>query len=202
MLYNHTMINPLKDMKITQPFWNDIINGKPYYSRLFKMKWHDWIDARAKTPQEIYAVCDWEIKCHSVSEWRPYGNYIDLIWEWFLFRYAHLSEMMEQWKVKKWDIIWKTGNSWKSSWPHLHFGCYEYKDWILNKWNWYFWAIDPMKVLQFKKTSMTDFTKILKEESPELLDLVKDYSDDSVLTVWQAKALILLLIWRTKKQNQ
>jgi nitrogen regulatory protein PII-like uncharacterized protein len=40
-----------------------------------------------------------------------------------------------------------------------------------------------MKVLQFKKTSMTDFTKILKEESPELLDLVKDYSDDSVLTV-------------------
>jgi hypothetical protein len=31
---------------------------------------------------------------------------------------------------------------------------------------------------------------------------VKDYSDDSVLTVWQAKALILLLIWRTKKQNQ
>lgn len=37
--------------------------------------------------------------------------------------YLHLSELnVKTWdKVKEWDIIWKTGNTWISYWEHLHF---------------------------------------------------------------------------------
>ena len=196
---------PLDKNLTTQEFWNDIINGKPYYSRLFKMKWHDWQDFSARTPQPIYAVCDWIVKVHSESEWRPYGNYIDLIGQWYLFRYAHLSSMSVKTlqNVKEWEIIGYTGNSGKSGWPHLHFWCYKVDEkWnILNKSNWYFGAINPIPILN-QKISMTDFKKILKDEFPDMVDVVKDYEDSNPLTVWNAKALIVLITSRILKKHK
>ncbi len=196
---------PLENIYVTQKFGNDIINGKPYYSKNFGMKWHDWLDLRARTPIPIYAVCDGTVQVHKVTEWRPYGNFIDLIGGGYLFRYAHLSIFrVKNWqKVKEGDMIGYTGNTGKSGWPHLHFGCYKVDSGgnILNKLNGYFGAIDPEPVLKTKPITMTDFLTILKKEAPEMVDLVSDYSDTSPLTAWNAKALILLLISRANKKS-
>lgn len=199
-------MNPLKKMITTQNFGNDIINWKPYYSRLFGMKWHDGWDGRSRIPEPIYAVCDGVVTCHSVSEWRPYGNFIDLVWQGYLFRYAHLTTITVKngQSVKEGDILGTTGNTWKSGWPHLHFGCYKVDaSWnIHEKWNGYYGAIDPIPVLDLlskKPITMAQFKDILATEFPDAVNLVSDYSDETPLTTGNAKALIVLLTMRVLK---
>lgn len=194
---------PTDNPKTTQVFGNDIINGKPYYSKNFWMKWHDGWDIRARTPQPIYAVCNGTITVHSVNEWRPYGNFIDLVGNGYLFRYAHLSEMSVKSGqiVKEWDKIGMTGNTWKSGWPHLHFGCYQVDNkWsIVFKWNGYFGAIDPIPVLN--QITMWQFKAVLDKEFPEFSNLFSDYSDTSPVTAGDVKAISAIAVARAKKQN-
>ncbi len=170
---------------------------------------HDGTDYRARTPQPIYAVCDGIVSSHGVSEWRPYGNFIDLVGQWYLFRYAHLSQMSVKsgQSVKEGDLLGMTGNTGKSGWPHLHFGCYKVDTWgyILDKYNGYFGAIDPEKVLKNNPTNppitMAKFKEVLDKEFPEMANLFSNYSDTDTISAGEVKALIAIWIWKAKKQG-
>lgn len=95
---------------------------------------HPWVDIYPPKPNsEVFSVLDWEV----IKAWSDdiSGNHIFI--KHFQIEdvendnkkinivscYLHLSELnVKTWdKLKEWDIIWKTGNTWISYWEHLHF---------------------------------------------------------------------------------
>ena len=95
---------------------------------------HPWVDVVPETENDFcYAVLDGEIE-YSWEKW-AYGNVVVIKHEnapdpddhtkttTLYSNFLHLSERsVETWeKVKEWDAIWKTWNTWMSFWEHLHF---------------------------------------------------------------------------------
>lgn len=95
---------------------------------------HPWVDMIPQVKHDnIYACLDGHVQFAwtSASNW----NYIvlkhdnmkdpeDISKTVTLYScHLHLSELLTQtWAtVKEWDIIWKTWNTWNSTWEHLHF---------------------------------------------------------------------------------
>jgi len=136
------IISPVKgDYKITQNFWG---NEKIY--KKFWLKWHNGQDIALPIWTEIFSPIDWMIKIKdSQNDW--YGNHLFVTEQWFCRErrqviLAHLSKIIvEDWtEVKAWDLIWFSGNTWFSTWPHLHWwirrimAYWRYKNYD----NWYF----------------------------------------------------------------
>lgn len=143
---------PLKNPIVTQSFWNDlIVNWKHFYAQ-FGLKWHNWIDYRAKVWTPLYASLDWIIEYKDT--WKVwYGKHIyirktrtDWISE---VVYWHLSKnvVFTSHIVKAGDLIGYSGNTGDSLAPHLHFGL-RFKDLqgnVLDKGNWYGGWVNPTK---------------------------------------------------------
>ena len=81
--------------------------------------------------------------------WAPasYGSYIELVGEgWMLTTYAHLSRMLRDGElVQAGDLIGYSGNTGRSTGPHLHFGaCPMPRDWGNGFKGW----TNPLPLLQ------------------------------------------------------
>ena len=90
---------------------------------------HPGIDISIKPESEVYAAGAGIVKAVNtiVIKNKGYGKYI-LIEHGFGYQtlYAHLSKIFvkEGQKVKRWDLIGLTGNTGKSTAPHLHYGVF------------------------------------------------------------------------------
>ena len=194
-----------ESVKITQDFWNNFIwNWKNYYSQ-FGLKWHNWVDYSAKIWTKIFSPISWVVSLW--NQWKTwYWKYIkitnyDL---WLEIIYWHLSEF----SVKHWDIIsqktylWKTWNTWWSTWPHLHFGLKQIDDFwnILNKDNWFQGWIDP--ILYFKNLD-TMKTNIGIYDNLQWINLFNKTELDKQLqlTAWDVKKLIEIAFKRYEENK-
>ena len=141
--------------KVTQEFWKDFkkSNWKWAY-KSFGLKWHNWIDFKAKVGIPILAPCDWVAKVKD-SKWSWYWLHIKIRnpYKKLELVLGHLSSVkIKTWdKIYQWDIIWYSWNSSFSTGPHLHFWVrrikiekhdnifsYPVKDYD----NWYKWYYD------------------------------------------------------------
>ena len=138
--------SPLKEVFITSKY------GIRYHPILKEERVHSGIDFRAKEGTEIYTTAQgiiWETKNTDLG---GYGKYITVLHSYgFKTFYAHLSEVF----VKKGDVITKgtllglSGNTGRSSGPHLHYEVRYLDD-----------RIDPSAFVYWnKKTFPTIFSK-------------------------------------------
>lgn len=136
-----------KKQPITQVFGN-YFNG--YYAK-WGMKWHDWVDFWTPIWTKVMAGIEWIVEIPPFMAW-GYGHYVKVIKTRpdgkteLLF--AHLNKILvKNWqKVTPETVIAETGNSWGSTWPHLHFSMrlYDTKGNVINPDNWYKGRVDPM----------------------------------------------------------
>ena len=95
--------------------------------KIWKRGWHDGVDFACKTGTQVYAARKGVV---SSSNWgADYGKHIVQRRTYPLgtknhLVYAHLSKIFVQPgdKIKKGQLIGLTGNTGKSTAPHLHFG--------------------------------------------------------------------------------
>jgi len=115
-----TQVRPI----VSQEFWWDfkLPNWKQAYWQ-FWLKWHNWIDFAVKEWTPIYAPMDWKIKV--VQDDAGYWLHVKIRNENKLLEVilAHLaSVVVKDWAICLGDLIWLSGNTGFSSWPHLHMG--------------------------------------------------------------------------------
>lgn len=97
-----------------------------------KIEEHPGIDISIRPGSEVFATGAGTIKTVNtkVIKNKGYGKYI-LIDHGYGYQtlYAHLSEIFVKpgQKVKRWDLIGLTGNSGKSTAPHIHYGVFANK---------------------------------------------------------------------------
>jgi len=103
---------PKDDLKITSEYWVDRWDHK-----------HWWIDYWADEWTLIYSMVEWTVdRVLYEADW--FGNYVvikDKDWKEII--YAHLKEkpdLRSGQKIAMWEKIWEVGNTWYSTWPHLH----------------------------------------------------------------------------------
>lgn len=110
---------PEKGTKITSPYWVDRGDHT-----------HGGIDYWAKKWTPIYSMVEGTVDRVLYEKWW-FGNYVVIKDnEWREIIYAHLKEkpdLQPGQKIAMWEEIWKVWNTWKSTWPHLHFEIRE--DW-------------------------------------------------------------------------
>lgn len=136
-----------KKIPISQVFWN-YFNG--YYAK-WGMKGHDWVDFASPVWTPVKAGIEWIATVPPFMAWW-YGNYVKIRKtkpDWFTeLLFAHLDKVLVKngQKVTPDTIIANTGNTWGSTWPHLHFSMrlYDLKWNVINPDNWYKWMVDPM----------------------------------------------------------
>lgn len=138
--------SPLKDIFITSKY------GVRFHPILDEEKFHTGLDLRAKVGTEVYSTADgiiWETRDVDSG---GYGKYITILHNYgFRTLYAHLNDVY----VKKGDIITKgtliglSGNTGRSSGPHLHYEI-RYLDNHIDPSNFIYWN---------KKTFQTIFLK-------------------------------------------
>ena len=110
---------PVKDIPISTRYG---VTGK-----IWKRGWHDGVDFACKTGTPVYAARKGVV---SSSNWgADYGKHIVQRRTYPVgtknhLVYAHLSKIFVQpgEKIKKGQLIGLTGNTGKSTAPHLHFG--------------------------------------------------------------------------------
>jgi len=110
--------NPLDYMYVTSKF-----NLKRKHPVLGYIRPHRGIDYRAKIGTPVYAVSDGIVV--RAKRYGTYGEYIKIKHKENVYsEYGHLSKYnCHKWKrVKKGDLIGYTGNTGRSTGPHLHFG--------------------------------------------------------------------------------
>ena len=127
--YNPSNLAATPDIYTTMYLWNYITWD--YNEWVWS---HPWVDIMPQVKNDnIYACLDWVVHFAWTSD--ANWNYIVLKHEWapdpdnlsnkttLYSCHLHLSEM----SVKTWDsvkegfIIWKSWNTWNSTWEHLHF---------------------------------------------------------------------------------
>lgn len=154
--YNMAILKPCK-FKISQPFWNDLIDKWVHIYQKVWLKGHEWVDFATPVNTPLLAWFDGKIAIS--NEWKNgYGLAVWLQkpreWGWYSqIIYGHLNSTPFKWgeTVKEWQIIgysWGSSSSptsWTSTWAHLHFGL-RFKD---SKWvvtgqdNGYKGYVDP-----------------------------------------------------------
>jgi murein DD-endopeptidase MepM/ murein hydrolase activator NlpD len=127
------MGSPIVKGKITTP-----------YKKLGKMwskGYHTGVDYACKVGTDIVAVADGKIE--NASWGKSYGTQLVQKVEGGWVIYAHLSKNLVKAgdKVKKGQLIAKSGNTGNSSGPHLHFEMRDNIRWSSGK------DIDPAKIL-------------------------------------------------------
>ncbi len=134
------MGKPLNRLIITSPF-----TTRRWHPIQHKWKAHHGIDCRARRGTPILAAADGKVV---YSGWMSgYGRVIKIQHaDNYLTLYAHQSRLKAKvgQLVKKGDIIGYTGNSGRSTGPHLHFGLY--KDGR---------PINPMRLVKFTTDGLT-----------------------------------------------
>ena len=112
-------------------------------------KFHNGLDFMAPVGTPVYATADGVVTKATLDG--VYGNNVE-IEHGFNYKtvYAHLSEIKvkEGDKIKRGELLGKTGNSGKSSGPHLHYEV-RFKDKPENPVNYYFLDITPEQYRQF-----------------------------------------------------
>jgi murein DD-endopeptidase MepM/ murein hydrolase activator NlpD len=123
---------------------------------------HKGVDIRAKTGEKIYATADGFVSNADYSELS--GNRIVIMHNFgFETRYSHLKEILVSPGdvVHKGDLIGKSGNTGRSSAPHLH---YEIR--YLSK------VINPHEFLKWEFGINDIFTQVRGIKWPSLLSLI------------------------------
>jgi len=142
-------IFPLKDadgVKLTSGFgmrMNPLLNVE---------KMHDGVDFKTRSGNPVMATADGEVV--EAGDFGPYGNKIVLKHnDIYQTSYAHLSEISIEKgdKVKRGEVIGTSGNSGKSTGPHLHYEVKEIGNGFLD-------PVDFIKDYDFKTIS-TSSTK-------------------------------------------
>lgn len=133
-----TPINPIPGTyRFTSPYGyrSDPINGR--------RKLHKGVDFALKQGNPVYATGDGVVEKVRIQI-KGYGKELVINHGFgYKTRYAHLSEIVvtEGMKVKRGDLVAKTGNSGKSTAPHLHYEVL-YKGQQINPANFYDLNID------------------------------------------------------------
>ena len=123
---------------------------------------HKGVDIRAKTGEKVFATADGFVRGADYSELS--GNRIVVVHNFgFETRYSHLKEMLVKSgdMVHKGDLIGYSGNTGRSSAPHLH---YEIR--YLGK------AIDPRAFLDWEFGTRDIFTQAQEIKWPSLISLI------------------------------
>ena len=106
-------------------------------------RFHEGLDFAADTGTPVYATADGKV-VH--ADWQSgYGNLLEIDHGYgYVTRYAHLSKfkVKEGDEVKRGDLIAETGNTGKSTGPHLHYEV-RYRNSPQNPINYYFMDITP-----------------------------------------------------------
>ncbi len=169
-------------------FYDNIPNGFPTKSKVITSKFgsrvhpvtkiksfHKGVDLRAKTGQEIFATADAIV---SLSDYTKLsGNRVVLSHNFgFETRYSHLkkSKVKVGDVVQKGDLVGISGNTGRSSAPHLH---YEVR--YLGK------AIDPKQFLKWELGSHEIFTKVRGIQWPSLITLINKQISHQTLQLSQ-----------------
>ncbi len=107
------------------------------------MKFHEGMDFACDVGTPVYATGDGTVKA---ADWHSgYGNRIDIDHGFgYLTRYAHLSKISVKpgQSVKRGDLIGLSGNTGKSTGPHVHYEV-RLKDVPQNPVNYYFYDLTP-----------------------------------------------------------
>lgn len=107
------------------------------------MKFHEGMDFACDVGTPVYATGDGIV---NAADWHSgYGNRIDIDHGFgYLTRYAHLSKISVKpgQSVKRGDLIGLSGNTGKSTGPHLHYEV-RLKDVPQNPVNYYFYDLTP-----------------------------------------------------------
>ena len=134
------MGKPLNHIRITSPF-----TTRRWHPVLHKWKAHHGVDFGARRGTPIFAAADGKV---IFSGWLGgYGRVIKIQHaDNYLTLYAHQSRLKAKvgQYVKKGEIIGYTGNSGRSTGPHLHFGLYKNGR-----------PINPMRLVKFTKSGLT-----------------------------------------------
>ncbi len=134
-----------KKERITQLFWKN-----PAMYAKFWLKGHNGVDFWVPVGTPVLACLDGYAEAGYDKAW--YGNYVKI----FKNRPDGISEVI-YWHfsethvksgdvVKSGQVIGKSGNTWNSTWPHLHFWL-RFRDLnknIVGTTNGFKWWIDPM----------------------------------------------------------
>jgi len=105
------------------------------YTMLYASTYFDWrdqwiwshagIDIATKEWTIVYSIWDWTvIVAEEKWDWWSVVTVEHKSWEQIIYSsYAHLQQILvEKWNtVREWEAIWLVWNSWRSTWPHLHF---------------------------------------------------------------------------------
>lgn len=183
------MLNPIlnSNFKISQKFW---WNFSMY--RRFNIAWHNWTDFACPIWTPIFSPIDWIVKN---LDYQPcwYWKFIRIWNEKIEIIFAHLSNIgikINQ-KIKSWDYLWLTWNTWFSTWAHLHFWIRFLKWWnILNYNNWFLWYLDPIdyfiswyfdkKLIKWKISNNNNIN-----ETPEWAKEAKKFVIEEWISNWE-----------------
>jgi hypothetical protein len=116
------LLHPLPGARVTQRFGEHPDWYEPAYEG------HEGIDYSAVVGTPVRAAHDGTAYTRMSS---GYGTHIELMGAGMRTVYAHLSEVLRTGPVKAGDVIALTGNTGRTTGPHLHFGvCPLPRDWV------------------------------------------------------------------------
>lgn len=133
-------IQPISEAKLKQMASGYGRRVDPVYGTT---KFHEGMDFACDIGTPVYATGDGTV---TTAEWHSgYGNHIDINHGFgYLTRYAHLSELKVRpgQEVKRGDLIGLSGNTGKSTGPHVHYEV-RLKDVPQNPVNYYYYDLTP-----------------------------------------------------------
>jgi murein DD-endopeptidase MepM/ murein hydrolase activator NlpD len=160
---------PLKDITIVSKF------GWRLHPLTKKKKFHKGLDLRAKRKTKIFATADGVVRYVQDRNKGQYGKMI-IISHNFGFEtvFAHLSSTKVKVgdTIKKGQIIARSGNSGRSTGPHLHYEV-RYASKVLNPKEFMNWNLKNYKSI-FKKQRRVEWEsliKMMKRQSSKLAQL-------------------------------
>lgn len=159
--------SPLKDIFITSKY------GLRFHPILDEEKFHTGLDFRAKIGTEVYSTADGVVWESRDSDSGGFGKYITIFHSYgFKTLYAHLNDVY----VKKGDIITKgtliglTGNTGRSSGPHLHYEI-RYLDNHIDPTNFVYWNKKTFATIFSKNENIIQWKNMLNLMKSNLNDL-------------------------------
>lgn len=172
-------VYPVPGVKINSP-------AGPRYLKEYWQHIHKWVDIAAATNTPILSIGDGEVEeVWFGTKWffGGYGNFMVVkLKNWDRALYGHMNKSAQKadgtlWK--KWDVIkssdqvWLMGNTWTSTWAHLHL---EIREWTPDDGVNYFSRKykDPIAVLPVTK-DMVNSNILARVDSTAFMDATQTY---------------------------